>query len=161
MNRLRTAALAATLCLLIAPSARADFADVVRAVEARAGGHKTPIPLFGLVRLAVWIAHPDGVHDIEIATWEGKHSIPAEEIAPLLRARAGADYQPMIVSRSKRGGDWTFIYARPRSERLLEIIMVNHDNEDTVVMRAVVEPRVLSGEIAGRSHHHGMAFARK
>jgi hypothetical protein len=37
----------------------------------------------------------------------------------------------------------------------------SHDREDTVAIRAVVEPRVMAQEFGDRSHHrHGLSFAR-
>jgi hypothetical protein len=150
-------AVVAAVSGLLALPARADFADVVRTVEAKAGGHKTPIPLFGLVRFAVWMIHPDGVHDIELATWEGTHvSVDAREIASVVRSRSGAGYQPVVASRS-RNGEWTYIYARPARGDLLDVILVTHDNDDTVAIRAVLEPRVFADQVG--DHHHAAKIA--
>jgi hypothetical protein len=165
MIRSRFSALtaAAVLCAAIALPVRADFDDVVRALETKAGGHRQPIPLFGLVRLAIWIAHPDGVHDLEMATWEGTRTvIDGKEVAPLLRSKAGANYRPLVAAHSRRDGEWTYIYARPGRGDLMEIIVLSHDREDTVAIRALIEPRVMAQEFGDRSHHrHGVSFARR
>ncbi len=151
-SRIITLVLAALLFVIPAARARAEFADVVRAIEAKGGHHRTAIPLFGLVRMVIWFAHPDGVHDLELATWEDKHfSIDAREIEPLLHAKEGADYRPMVATHS-RNGEWTYIYARPGRSNLMDMLLVTHDRSDTVVVRVLLDPKRLSEEI-NRDHH--------
>jgi hypothetical protein len=154
MSRTRATALALAAILFAIPAAtaRADFSEVVAAIEARGGHHKTVIPLFGLVRMMIWIAHPEGVHDLQLATWEGKRfSIDGREIEPLLRVKAGATYRPMVATRS-RNGAWTYIYTRPAPGELMEMLLVTHDRSDTTVLRALIEPKRLAEEI--NDHHH-------
>jgi hypothetical protein len=156
MTRTRATAfaLAAILFAIPAATARADFSEVVAAIEAKGGRHKTVIPLFGLVRMMIWIAHPEGVHDLQLATWEGrKFSIDGPEIEPLLRAKAGAGYRPMVATRF-RNGEWTYIYARPARGDLMEMLLVTHDRSDTTVLRALIEPHRLAEEM-NDPHHHG------
>jgi hypothetical protein len=151
-------AAAAALYLLIAIPAHADFAEVVKCVESKAGSHKTPVPFFGLVRAAVWMIHPEGVHDVELATWEDTDAaIDGREITKTLQAKAGASYQPIIRSRS-RNGEWAYIYARPRGT-LMEIVIVTHDKSDTVAMRAVIELKRL--ELMINDHRHATDVAMK
>ncbi len=161
MTKRRTTALALAAALFAIPAAtvRADFSDVVRAIEAKGGHHRSAIPLFGLVRMMIWIAHPDGVHDLELATWEDRRfSIDAREIEPLLHATAGADYRPMVATRS-RNGEWTYIYARPARGDLMEMLIVTHDRSDTVALRALIEPKRLADEINGEHHHNHLQVA--
>lgn len=144
-------ALAGALVVLCCTSARADFSDVVAAIEAKGGHQKGMAPLFGLVRMAVWIAHPSGVHDLQLAVWEDqKIALDSRDVEPLLRTRA-RDYRPMVTTRS-RNGEWTFIYARPKGS-LVDMLIVTHDHSDTVVVRTVVDPDRLTQEIAKHNHH--------
>ncbi len=153
MNRSRAIAfaLAAVVSALPAATAHAGFHEVVSAIEAR-GGHQSGVaPLFGLVRMAVWIAHPSGVHDLQLAIWEDKSfDLNGRDIEPLLRAKAG-DYRPIVAARS-RNGEWSFIYARPHGN-LVDMLVVAHDTSDTVVVRTVVEPERLAREIS--KHRRG------
>jgi hypothetical protein len=150
MSRRPALALLAAALIAAAAPARADFGGVVRAVDARVGGHRVEIPLFGLVRHALWMLHPEGVHDVQFTTWEGGETIEGPELQRILEMRAGSGFQPVVRARSR--GESTFIYARPAGE-LIEIMLVTHDREDTVVLRAL-----LDGDLFARKIHDHRAM---
>jgi len=136
MNRL-----ALLLLLFVAVPATADFHDVERDLRSRLGS-PTYIPFLGMARFATWIIHPKGVHDFQLTMWDQKPaSIAGVDLERLLRRGLPPDFQPMVRVRSK--SEWTFIYARPSGDRF-ELMLLTHDNSDTVLIRADVDVEQLS-----------------
>lgn len=150
MSRSRKVAAAMLVWLAAAAPAHAGFSEVVRAVDARVGGHRIEVPLFGLVRLAVWMVHPEGVHDLQFTTWEGGDAVEGRELQRILESRAGEGFQPVVRARSSR--EATYIYARPAGE-LIEILLLTQDGDDTVVLRAL-----LDGDLFARKIHDHRAM---
>jgi hypothetical protein len=130
-------ALVSVLALGATP-ARAGFDDIVRAVESRYHVHQTTIPLFGLVRFAVWIVHPKGVSDVQLATFENAHFDDARGLAEIVRRNAGEPFQPIVQARSNRNGEVTVIYAHPLGRDRVALLVFAHDHEDTTIVRVVV-----------------------
>jgi hypothetical protein len=145
----RHAALAALL-LLVALPLHADFDSLVRAVETIPGMHRVPMPGFGLVRAALWMIHPDGVHDLQLATFEGKGGdLDPRELERLLRKHAEAGYSPLVAVHSRRSGELTLIWARPQQGDTVELLLLSHErNDETVVLRTVVDVETFAREIA-------------
>lgn len=140
---MRRAALVAAVLLLASLPAHAGFDEVVRAVQVETGIRPMRIPFIGLARFMVWIVRPAGVHDFELAQFEGtrhqrEESDPAS-LEAILRQRAGTGFRPLVRVQSKRNNEWTFIYARPAGDRI-ELIVATRDRADTTVVRAVVNP---------------------
>ena len=127
----------------------ADFDAIVSEIETHGGLHRVRVPLLGLARFAVWIARPKGVFDFQLATWEGESSIAPNEASAIVRRNAGRGFSPVVETHSRRDGEWSFIYARPHGERTIELLIVSHDNSDTVVLRAVVDAVVFSQDVGG------------
>ena len=129
----------AVLVLLIAAAPlRADFGAVVRAIESRYHVHQNGgVPFFGLVRLAVWIVHPEGVYDLQLAMYEKTSFGNAREIADLVRRNAG-EYQPMVQTWSNRTGECAFIFAHPVGDDRVAMLIFAHDHEDTTIVKVVV-----------------------
>ncbi len=146
-------AFAALLALFVAAPVRADFDSLVRAVETIPGLRRIPMPGFGLVRLAVWMIHPKGVHDLQLATFEtrdGEESggIDQGHLESLLRRHAEAGYRPLVQVRSRRNGEMTFIWARPVRGDRVELLLLAHERSDeTVVLRTVVDVEMVAREI--------------
>jgi hypothetical protein len=142
---------------------RADFDSLVRAVETIPGLHRVPMPGFGLVRFAVWMIHPKGVHDFQLATFEGKHTgdIDSRELERLLRRHADAGYSPLVQAHSRRNGELTLIWARPSANGItVELLLLAHDpNDETVVLRTVVDVETIAREIG--NPHTATRIARR
>lgn len=142
----RLVALAA-LVFLAAMPVYASFANVERALEARLG-EPTWIPMLGLVRVATWVVHPKGVHDIQLAVFEEKHAhLDGAEIERIVEREVPPGFHPMVRTRNSRSGEWTFIYAKPHGENRMELFLVSHDKDDTVVMQLDVEPEEVMRDI--------------
>jgi hypothetical protein len=121
-----------------ATPARANFDDIVRAVESRYNVHRTWIPMFGLVRFALWVARPGGVSDVQLATFEDAHFDDVQGLADIVRRNAGEPMQPIVQTRSNRNGETTLIYARPLGGDRVALLIFAHDRDDTTLVRVVV-----------------------
>src|SRR5215212_6695883 len=105
--------------LLIAAAAPlyADFGSIERALTARLGA-PTTIPLMGIVRLVTWVAHPEGVHDFQLAVYEGpRRGVDSLEIERIVAREIPRGFTPLVRTRA-RNGEWTLIYARPSGNRV-------------------------------------------
>ena len=137
-NRRLLLLIALSVFALGATPARANFDDIVRAVESRYNVHRTWIPMFGLVRFALWVVHPGGVSDVQLATFEDAHFDDQQGLAEIVRRNAGEPMQPLVQARSNRDGETTLIYARPLGGDRVALLIFAHDREDTTVLRVVV-----------------------
>ena len=130
------------IVLLAAVPAHAGFNEILDGLETRLG-HTMWIPMFGFVRMVVRIGHPRGVHDLQLAVFEGKGRLDPRELDALMTARAGRGYTPLVRVRSKHGQESSFIYAKNIGDRM-ELLVLTNDLEDTVLVRVVVDPQVVS-----------------
>lgn len=137
---IRRAAL--VVLLLNAVPAHAGFNEILGGLEARLG-HAMWIPMFGLVRTVVRIGHPRGVHDLQLAVFEGKGRLEPQDLDALMTARAGGGYMPLVRVRSRHDKESSFIYARNSGENM-ELLVLTNDGEDTVLVRVVVDPKVVT-----------------
>jgi hypothetical protein len=142
---------AAFLAVIVAAPLRADFDSLVRAVGGIRGMHRIPLPGISLVRFAVWMVHPKGVHDVQLATFEGKgkrHDLDPGEFETLLREHADAGYRPLVQAHNRRNGELTLIWARPsRNDRVELLLLVHEPGDNTVVLRTVVDMETVAREI--------------
>jgi hypothetical protein len=131
--------LIAALLIAVAAPLYADFNSIERALTVRLG-EPTYIPLLGLIRLGTWVVHPKGVHDIQLAVFEGpRHGFDSVEIERIVSREVPKGYSPLVRTRS-RNGECAFIYARPRGDRV-ELLVVAHDagDGDTTLIRVDVD----------------------
>jgi hypothetical protein len=137
----------ALVFMLAATAARADFDTLVRVVESSRGLHRIWTPGISLARLAVRIVHPVGVHDFQLATFEGSGDVDFEAV---IRSTPGT---PMVRTHDNRSGETAVIWARPLRGDLVEMLLLAHDpNDQTVVLRAVIDGETLAREIADPRH---------
>jgi hypothetical protein len=152
----KRAFLAVFVFLLTALPMRADFNSLVRAVSAR-GLHRIWVPGLGLARFAVWIAHPAGVHDFQLATFEGKARFGREDLAAMVRANADSGYRPVVQAHDRRG-ETTIIWARPAGRDGVELMLLTHEpGDNTTVLRAVVDMEVFARQMNDPRHARDMA----
>src|SRR4051812_47020482 len=136
-----------------ATPARANFDDIVRAVESRYNVHRTWIPMFGLVRFALWVARPGGVSDVQLATFENAHFDDAAGMAEIVRRNAGEPMQQLVQSHSRRDGETTLIYARPLGGDRVALLVFARDHSDTTLVRVVLSMDKFSEAV---NHPNGM-----
>jgi hypothetical protein len=135
----------------------ADFASIARTLDAQRGVNRIWIPFLGIARVAVRIIEPEGVHDFQLATFEGTDDVDPKMLRDLMRTQAGPGFRPLVQTWSRRSNDWSFIYARPsaKSDRL-ELMVLAHDGSDTVLVRVEVDANVVAKEI----RHHPRNVSR-
>jgi hypothetical protein len=137
---------AAILLLIAAVPMYADFNRVARAIDSRAGVKRVWIPFLGVARFFIWGIHPKGVHDFQLATFEGAGDLDPRELQSLLESEMGKGFTPLVQVWSKKSGEWSFIYVRPKGERM-ELMVLAHDSSDTVLVRVDVNAEILAREL--------------
>lgn len=141
--------------LLICSSAYADFDALVRAVRSHPGMHRVWTPGIGFARLVVWMIHPAGVSDFQLAIFEGKAKFDGGDFERIVST---SNATPMVQVHSNRTGEVSIVWARPLRGDLLELLILAHDPKDqTVVVRTVVDGETLAREIANPRHAPEMA----
>ncbi len=140
--------LAAALLLTIALPTYADFNAIARALDRHHGVKRVWIPFLGLARVFVRAIQPEGVHDFQLATFEGTDGVDPRELRTLMQTKVGPGFKPLVQVWSRKSREWSFIYVRPgqRSARM-ELIILAHDDEDTVLVRVDVDAEVLAREL--------------
>lgn len=131
--------LLAALVIAVTLPVYAGFDEVVRAVEVQTHLHRVSIPFLGFARFCSWIIRPAGVHDFQLATFEGRsRDFDVNALTAVVGREAGAGFRPLVQVRSRRNGEFTMIFARPHGDDI-EFLLATHDHEDTVVLRAVID----------------------
>jgi hypothetical protein len=147
---------AAALLLLtaVALPLHADFDSIARAIDSQQGVKRIWIPFLGLARFAVWVVSPEGVHDFQLATFEGGDEVDPHALHDIMRTQAGAGFVPLVQVWSRKSNEWSFIYARPstRSDRF-ELMILTHDSSDTVLVRVDVDASIIARELRDHPRH--------
>ena len=136
-----------TLLLSLTIPAHADFRAVARAIDAHRAFDRVWLPFLGVARAAVWLVQPKGVADFQLVLFRSDEGVDAREMQQILRSRVGAGFTPLVQVRSRRD-EWSFIYARPSDDgKHVELIVLAHDDEETVLVRVHVDPTELARHI--------------
>ena len=140
---------AALLALAVALPLHADFAAVARAIDSKTGVKRVWIPFLGVARFAVRMVRPEGVHDFQLATFEGTRKLDPREMQTLLRDKIGKGFVPLVQVWSKKSGkkEWSFIYARPHGRNRVELVVLAQDDEETVLVRVDLDAEVVAREL--------------
>jgi hypothetical protein len=146
--------LAAVLLLTVALPLHADFNAIARALDGHRGISRIWIPFLGLARAAVWIVRPEGVHDFQLATFRGADDADGKELQAIMRAKVGPGFTPLVQVWSRRSREWSFIYAKPLPDSTrVELIVLTHDDDDTVLVRVDVDANVVAREVRKHPRH--------
>jgi hypothetical protein len=150
-------ALAALLVAFASPL-YADFNAIARTIDGYRGVKRVWTPGIGLARFFVRVVAPAGVHDFQVAVFEGADDLDPRELHSMLRSKIEPGFVPLVQVRSQKSGEWNFIYVRPRanSERF-EMMLLTHDNDDTVLIRVDVDAEVLARELDHPRNVHRVA----
>ncbi|MDP9192903.1 MAG: hypothetical protein M3P06_14470 [Acidobacteriota bacterium] len=139
---------AALLFAAIALPLRADFNAVARAIDSQDGISRRWIPFLGVARAVVWVVQPEGVRDFQLVTFRSNGRVDPQELQKIMRAKAGDGFKPLVQVWSRRSGEWSFIYARPSAKsNRIELMVLAHDEEETVLVRVDVDAEVLAREL--------------
>lgn len=140
--------LAAILAVLVTVPMYADFASLASAIDAQHGVNRIWIPFLGIARIAVRIAQPEGVHDFQLATFEGAERLDPTQLKALVKAKIGPGFTPLVQVWSKKKGEWSFIYARPNAKGTrMELVVLAHDDDETVLVRVDVDADKFAREL--------------
>lgn len=146
-RRLLACAAAIVISTAAAAPARADFSRVAVGLRTL-GFQRTWIPFLGFARMMVRAVQPNGVHDFQLAVYENSPPVTAVDLERMVRTHMGKSYAPLVRVHSSRKGEAVFIYARPgRSERLIELLILAHEREETVLVRLIADAEVVGREI--------------
>lgn len=140
--------LVATLLLsIVAVPMYGDFNKIARAIDGHAGIKRIWIPFLGLGRFFVRAIHPEGVHDFQLAVFEGSRNLDTRSLHAMFESKLDPNFQPLVQVRSKKSRESSFIYVRPRGDDQLELMVLVHDADDTVLVRVVVNPERIVREL--------------
>jgi hypothetical protein len=146
--------LAAVLLVTVTLPLHADFNAVARAIDGHHGVKRIWIPFLGLARAAVWVVRPKGVHDFQLATFTGADDADGAELQAIMRAKVGPGFTPLVQVRSRKSGEWSFIYAKPSPDtNRVELIVLTHDDDDTVLVRVEVDANAVAREVRRHPRH--------
>ncbi len=144
-------AVAALLVASFALPLHADFSDVARAIDRKDGVSRIWIPFLGVARAVVWAVQPEGVRDSQLVTFRGAGNVDPRELHEIMKTKAGDGFQPLVQVWSKRSDEVSFIYAKPSKEgSRIELMVLAHDGEETVLVRVDVDAEVLARELGER-----------
>lgn len=138
------------LLVLLAGAAmpmQADFAAIARALDEQPGLERVSIPFLGIARALVRVVLPSGIHDFQLATFEGRPKADPHRVQRMLQANVGAGFTPVVQARS-RNGEWSFIYAKPsRDGNRVELMVLTSGRRETVLVRVDVDADVVAREL--------------
>ncbi|MDQ3819585.1 MAG: DUF4252 domain-containing protein, partial [Acidobacteriota bacterium] len=133
----------------VAPqTARADdpeFDAITNHLKLHYNARRVHIPFLGLANFFVHIVHPAGVKSFKVAVFENlnfRHEESDPGIAQIMRRALNADWQPLVRVRS-RGGEQTYIYAKPDGNNI-KMMVVTVERDEAVVARFKFSPEKLS-----------------
>jgi hypothetical protein len=138
---------AALLLVLVAVPMYADFNRIARAIDRHSGVKRVWIPFLGVARFLVWGVHPKGVHDFQLATFEGADKLNPRELQAMLEKEMDDGFMPLVQVWSKKSREFSFIYVRPKGDRM-ELMVLAHDSSDTVLVRVDVNAEMIARELA-------------
>lgn len=132
---------------LTLPLYAGGFRDIANAIGAQRGVKRVWIPFLSVARFAVHVVRPEGVHDFQLAVFEGAENVDARILHQLLRDKIGKGFMPLVRVWSRNSGEWSFIYARPHGANRVELVILAHDNEETALVRLDVNADVIARQL--------------
>jgi hypothetical protein len=131
-----------------------DFDWMIREFSRQSGIQPVHIPMFGLARLFVGVAHPAGASDIKLAIFENTGSEP-ERLTAVMESTVGSAWKPMIRVRS-RNGESTNIYFQGLGKHVRLLIGTFEHGEATLVeVRVKPEGLIKFVDEQRHTHHSG------
>ncbi|HZS54138.1 MAG TPA: hypothetical protein VFA65_07025 [Bryobacteraceae bacterium] len=117
-----------------------EFDWLVREFSRQSGAEQTHIPLFGLVRFTVAVAHPAGTSELRLALFEHA-SLEPRKFAELTDSVVGGRWKPIIRVRS-RDREATNIYAQQDGKEL-RLLVTTLDGHEATFVQIRVKPEQL------------------
>lgn len=138
-----------------------EFRGVVHSIETTYGVRHMHIPLLGV---ALFFAHPAGVHGLRLALFEGfKTPADSDGFCRLIEDSLGPGWSSFVrvQSRGETNGETTFIYVNPNAGSM-HLMIVNIEPTEAQVIEVSLSNRDIKkwlkepGEEAEHQsgHHH-------
>ncbi|MBV9300482.1 MAG: hypothetical protein JOY62_07500 [Acidobacteriaceae bacterium] len=122
-------------------SQASEFDWVVREFSRQSAAKPIHIPMFGVARFAVAVAHPAGATQLHLAVFENV-DLKSEAFSHLIDTVVGSAWRPIVRVRS-RAGESTNIYAQSSNPRDLHLLLATLDGEDATFIELRVKPETL------------------
>ncbi|MGA7339095.1 MAG: hypothetical protein WBE72_19010 [Terracidiphilus sp.] len=148
--------LAAALAVPVAVLARGDsgFDGVVNSIESRYHARATRIPFLGVVSLIAGKA-TRGVRGVQVAEFDNfSAQVDGDELNGIVEQKLGQGWERMIRVTSRKCGEQTLIFARPRGDRM-ELFVLDLEGHELDVVEVSVDPDHLNESIGKYEHHDG------
>lgn len=155
MRSLRAAALPAVFLVLSSPlpAADPDFNAIVEGIESHYGVKRLHIPLLGVVNFFVKVTRPQGVKQLNLAVFEDLNYPPADgsQFDALVRNAVGGRWEPLVVARSRRDNEWTYIYSSA-TKHDWKLLVATFEPSEATVVQLKVNPAKLARMLAEPEH---------
>ena len=139
------------LALILAAAGAAYGADrefdrVVSAIEKHYGVKRTHIPFMGVANLFVKVTHPAGTSAVKIAVFEDLPSPSGfddqAELDRLMRSVCGPRLHPLVITRSRRDGESSYLLAG-EAGKSTELLIATFESREATVIEATVNMETL------------------
>ena len=122
-------------------SQASEFDWMVREFSRQSAAKPVQIPLFGVARFAVAVAHPAGATQLHLAVFENV-DLKSERFSHLIDTVVGPSWRPIIRVHS-HGGESTNIYAQSSNSKDLHLLLATLDGKDATFIELRVKPETL------------------
>ena len=130
----------AVLVPLVSPASEFDW--FVREFSRQTSAKPIHIPLFGVARFAVAVAHPAGATQLHLAVFENVE-LKSDDFTRVTDNLIGSSWRPVVRVRS-RNGDATNIYARSNGkDKEIHFLLTTLDSGDATFVELRVGPEAL------------------
>ena len=147
---MKRALIAATLFLLmmtIALPAEAGFRSLANEIGMQEDLKRVWIPFFGIGRMIVKVAHPDGIHDVKLAVFEDRGGADLVDLEVLVGRHLDLeDWSPLIHARSK--AEDAHVFVQDRGENV-GIFIAARDGSEIVVLEVELDADRFAQEMEG------------
>jgi VWFA-related protein len=122
-----------------------EFKKLVKQVEANYRAKRRSIPFLGVANFFVKIVQPKGVKGFKLAIFEDQDFSPRPgetEFGTVMRGALRSDWQPLVQSSARRGGDRTHVYAKYLGKDI-KLLMVAFRPRQAFVVEVKLDPTTL------------------
>jgi hypothetical protein len=134
-----------------------EFDRVVNAVEKHYGVKRTHIPLMGVANFFLKVAHPAGASGFKLAVFEDLPSPSSPEdradLDHLMDDICQGRLHPLVVTRSRRSGESTYILAGEIGKST-DLLIATFERHEATVIEARVDMNTLLKMIGSPGEAH-------